>query len=84
MADKTPFFRLFERISKNGTPYLSGRLGDMKLVAFRETDLDEADLYGARARGTVYAAPADQTQRPAVQARERPPLKGVAYSRTEN
>jgi hypothetical protein len=81
MAEKIPFFRLFERISRRGTPYLSGRLGDLKLLAFREVDLTEDQLYGARARRTVYATPVDQTQQRAVTVAQAAALPAAAEER---
>jgi hypothetical protein len=82
---KIPFLRLYERRSaKTGLTYLSGRLGDLRLVAFRQRDTPEDELYNAEAVWQVFASPADQTQRPAVEARQRPPLKGVAYAVTKN
>lgn len=62
LRDKVPFFRLFERRSqKTGLTYFSGKLGDLKLGAFRQTDTPEADLYGAEAVWQVFASPADQS-----------------------
>jgi hypothetical protein len=45
---RIPFIRLFERRSKKtNLSYLSGRLGNLTLLAFRETDVHETELFGA-------------------------------------
>lgn len=40
-----PLFRLYERTSKNGNTYLSGRLGSASVVAFRSKEPNEHGQY---------------------------------------
>jgi hypothetical protein len=86
MSDqKIPLLRRYERRSaKTGLTYLSGRLGDLRLVAFRQRDTPEDELYNAEAVWQVFASPADQTPRPALNGRQRAPLWGVTYAPAEN
>jgi hypothetical protein len=37
-----------------GLTYFTGRLGDSKLVAFRESETADKELYGAEARWRVF------------------------------
>jgi hypothetical protein len=76
---KIPLTRLYERRSKStGLSYLSGRLGDLRILAFRESDTAEDELYGADARWQVYVTSADQTYGQRLNGRERPALATVA------
>ena len=78
---KIPMMRLYERRSKStGLTYFSARLGDLRLVIFRDRDEDvsEAELFGAEARWTCFVSPADQGYRERVEARQKPALAAVA------
>ncbi len=78
---KLPFLKLYERRSKStGLTYFSARLGDLRLVIFRDRDEDvsEADLYGAVARWSAFVSPADQGYRDRVERPQRPALAAVA------
>ena len=72
---KLPLFKLFQRTSASGRTYFTGRFGETKVLVFREDDVEEDQLYGAQARWTVFAAPADQAPRSAVESRQRPALR---------
>lgn len=83
---KIPFLKLYERRSKStGLTYFSARLGDLRLVIFRDRDEDvsEADLYGAEARWTCFVSPSDQGYQQRVEGRQRQPerLAAVATAR---
>jgi hypothetical protein len=82
MSDpKIPMMRLYERRSKStGLTYFSARLGDLRLVIFRDRDevVTEAELYGAEARWTAFVSPTDQGYRERVEGRQKPALAAVA------
>ena len=79
---KIPFCRLYERRSKStGLTYLSGKLGDLRVLCFREGDVPEGDLFGADGRWQVYVTPADQNYQQRVEGRQRPQLAAVATGR---
>jgi hypothetical protein len=57
---KIPITRLLERRSKStGATYLSGRLGDARILAFRENSTPEDQLFGADAAWEVFIASGD-------------------------
>jgi hypothetical protein len=75
---KIPLARLFERRSKTtGLSYLSGRLGDARILCFRETDTPEEALFGADAVWQCYVSPADQGYQQRLERRQRPALTAV-------
>ena len=81
---KIPFLKLYERRSKStGLTYFSARLGDLRLVIFRDRDEDvnEADLYGAVARWTAFVSPADQGYQQRTDRPQRPALASVTTAR---
>jgi hypothetical protein len=66
---KIPFLRLYERRSKStGLSYLSGKLGDLRILCFRERDVPEAELYNSDARWQCYVTRVERRQRPALAA----------------
>ncbi|HEY8007720.1 MAG TPA: hypothetical protein VIE66_13215 [Methylocella sp.] len=79
---KIPLTRLYERRSKStGLSYLSGRLCDLRLVAFRQTDTPEDHLYNADAVWQVFVSPADQNYGQRVEGRQRPALAPIGPGR---
>jgi hypothetical protein len=68
---KIPWLRLYERRSKStDLSYLSGKLGDLRVLCFRESGVPDAELYGADGRWQCFVAPGDQR----VERRQRPAL----------
>jgi hypothetical protein len=62
---KIPFCRLYERRSKStGLSYLSGKLGDLRVLCFRESGVPESELYGADGRWENYQQRVERRQRP--------------------
>jgi hypothetical protein len=58
---KIPFCKLYERRSKStGLTYLTGKLGDMRVLMFRDKDVPDEELYGADGRWQVYVTGGDQ------------------------
>jgi hypothetical protein len=79
---KIPLARLFERRSKStGLSYLSGRLGDARILCFRETDTPQDELFGADARWQCYVSPADQGYQQRLERRQRPAVAAIGPSR---
>ena len=72
---KLPFFKMYERVSARGATYFTARLGDVKLVIFREEDTAEDELFGARARWQAFAVSGEQPRRQTVEGRQRPALR---------
>jgi hypothetical protein len=76
---KLPMCRLYERRSKSsGLTYLSGKLGDLRILCFRESDVPEDQLYNSDARWQVFVTSSDQGYQQRVNGRERPALAAVA------
>jgi hypothetical protein len=77
--------RLLERRSKStGATYLSGRLGDARVIAFRETGTPADQLFGADAMWTIYVASGDQGYEARTERRERVPLAAARPFRRED
>jgi hypothetical protein len=72
---KIPFCRVLERRSKStGATYRSGRLGDARLIAFRENGTPEDELFGAVAAWQIFITVGDQNFQEREERRQRPPL----------
>jgi hypothetical protein len=59
-APKIQLCRLFERTSARGNRYISGRLGNAKVIAFEAADLPDAERYGADVVWNVYLQAPDE------------------------
>jgi hypothetical protein len=72
---KIPLGKLFERRSRStGRSYLAGRLGDARVLIFRESNIPTEALAGADAMWTIYVAAGDQGFAEREERRQRPPL----------
>jgi hypothetical protein len=82
---KIPIARLLERRSKtSGKSYLTGRLGDARVLIFRETDIPKEELCGADAAWQVFVATGDQGYSQRVERRERLSLAAARPFRRED
>lgn len=68
---KIPFCRFYERRSKStGNTYLTAKLGDVRLILFRDRDVPEDELYGADGRWQAFVTSGDQTYQQRSTSRE--------------
>jgi hypothetical protein len=81
---KVPIGKLFERRSKStGRCYLAGRLGDARVLIFRESNIPKEALAGADAMWTIFVAVGDQGFAEREERRQRAPLAATGSFRRE-
>lgn len=61
---KVLLLKLFERTCANGKRYMSGRLGNARVIAFMDDTVEKQ--FGAEAVWNVFLEPGDDSRRPAA------------------
>jgi hypothetical protein len=81
-APRIQLCRLFERTSQRGNRYLTGRLGNAKVIAFEAADLPNDQRYGADLVWNVYLQAPDEERDQAQ--RQAPVANALRGQRTHD